>query len=211
MMRVRDAIGKNGTTMFEGYGDLSLTELLPAILTRYCETDLLIAAPQMPEQATEIIQTWMRRQLARMDGKGKLNYVKSLTIVTDVSLSASAVAEWAKGGAFEDRVRVIDRTQEDTMIVLPDFAIVGPVNMRYGEHFTATATARTEIVEMMKEKALGMLTADGDNSADEEETEQNGDEGATASAGLPSGDSEGATDSEGAAKATPTGRRHRRN
>ena len=31
MRQLRNAIGKNGTRQFEGYGDLSLTELLPAL------------------------------------------------------------------------------------------------------------------------------------------------------------------------------------
>ena len=124
---------------FEGYGDLSLTELLPAILTRYSETRLLIAAPSLPEQATDVIARWMRKQWARMDGKGRLDVIAELTVVTDTELSPG-VREWLEQDTFGSRLTVVDGKQDDTVILLPDFAITGPVNMRYDKHFTAEAT-----------------------------------------------------------------------
>lgn len=151
MMGLRRALGSGGTLAFEGYGDLSLTELLPAILTRYSETRLVIMAPSLPEQAADIISKWMDKQWARMDGQGKLDAVSHLTIVTDVEQSP-AVEQWLGTDRFGKRLTVTDRVQDETMILLPDFAVTGPVNMRYGEHFTAEATNETEKVKALWEK-----------------------------------------------------------
>lgn len=143
LLAVRDAIGKNGTTLFEGYGDLSLTELLPALLTRYSETEMMIVAPSLPDQAASIIKKWMKKQWARADGKGKLDVIAHLTIVADMSEEQSPTAStWLKENPFEGRLTLVDRQQTDTAILLPDMAIIGPVNMKYDKHFIATATTR---------------------------------------------------------------------
>lgn len=153
MLSVRDAIGTKGTMEIEGYGDLSLQELLPAILTRYAETDLMIVAPTLPDQATEVIATWMRRTIARRDGMGRLNYIRRLTIVSDLSETASPDAsQWLKENPYGERLVLHDMQQDATAILLPDFAIDGPVNMRYGKHFTATAYGKREDVEGLWKK-----------------------------------------------------------
>ena len=150
LMQLRDDIGTNGTTQFEGYGDLSLTELLPAILTRYSETELMIVAPSLPDQAADVIRKWMLQQWSRKDGNGKLDAVKHLTIISDLSKKKSpVVSSWLKDNPFGERLTLISRRQSNTAILLPDFAITGPVNMRYGEHFTATATTEAEKVSAL--------------------------------------------------------------
>ena len=137
----------------EGYDDLSLTELLPAILTRYAETELMIVAPTLPDQAAEVIATWMRRTIARMDGNGRLNYIRRLTIVSDLSEAASPDASaWLNENPYGERLVLHDMRQDATAILLPDFAIEGPVNMRYGHHFTATAYGKREDVDGLWEK-----------------------------------------------------------
>lgn len=147
---LRDALKDGSRREIEGYEDLSLTELLPAILTRYYETEVLIAAPALPDQAAEIIDKWMRRTIARMDGTGRLNYVARLTIVADLSPEQSPMAsEWLKENPFADRLTLIDHAQPDTALLLPDFAITGPVNLRYGRHFTATATTVQEEIDAL--------------------------------------------------------------
>lgn len=160
MLSVRDAIGTKGTMEIEGYDDLSLTELLPAILTRYAETEMMIVAPSLPDQATEVIATWMRRTIARMDGNGRLNYIRRLTIVSDLSEAASPDASaWLKENPYGERLVLHDIQQDGTAILLPDFAIEGPVNMRYGKHFIATAYGKHEDVEKLwsKYKPAGEL------------------------------------------------------
>lgn len=147
LMQLRDALKNGGTAEIEGYGDLSLTELLPALLTRYSETELLIVAPTFPDQATEIIQTWMHKQWARADGVGNLDVIRHLTLVGDMRKKKSPMAwRWAKENPFGERLTLVNCQQADTIILLPDFAITGPVNMRYGEHFVATATSEPERV-----------------------------------------------------------------
>ena len=153
VMLLRDAIGKDGTKEFEGYGDLSLTELLPAILTRYTETEMVIVAQTLPEQATEVIGKWMRQQWSRRDGRGKLDVIRHLTIVTSLNRRKSPTAfQWMKENPFGERLTLVDRLQEDTVILLPDFAVTGPVNMRYGERFAATATADPERIAALWEQ-----------------------------------------------------------
>lgn len=153
MMQLRDVLGKDGEKQFEGYGDLSLTELLPAILTRYGDTELLIAAPSVPDQAAEIIAKWMRKQWARNDGKGKIDAVRHLTVVTDTD-DSPVVGQWLREGTFGGRLTVVARQQAETAILLPDFAITGPVNMRYGRDFVATATTKADRVRGLWQRFL---------------------------------------------------------
>ena len=152
LLNLRNAIRNGGTAGFEGYGDLSLTELLPALLTRYTETDMILVAPMLPDQAAEVVDLWMRRQWARMDGKGKLDVIARLTVVARLDKSSHHIASWLKDRPFGDRLTLIDMQQEDTAILLPDFAITGPVNMRYGRRFTAEATTVPERVSALWER-----------------------------------------------------------
>lgn len=153
LMLLRDSIAKGGTAQFQGFGDLSLTELLPAIMTRYSETELLIAAPSIPDQAAEVIRRWMKQQWARRDGSGKLDVVRHLTIIADLGEEQSPAASmWLKENPFGDRLTLVDRQQADTAILLPDFAVTGPVNMRYGRHFTATVTTVPAEVKKLWDK-----------------------------------------------------------
>lgn len=147
MMGLRRAIAGGGTMQFEGYGDLSLAELIPAVLTRYSETELLIAAPSLPDQAAEALLAWMKKTWARMDGKGNLWRVQHLTIVTDLSAERSPLASlWLEDNPLGERLTLVNKSQPDTAILLPDFAITGPVNMQYSAHFVAEATTDMEKV-----------------------------------------------------------------
>lgn len=144
---IRDAINGSGTALFEGYGDLSLTELLPALLTNYTETELLIAAPSLPNQAVDIIEKWMNKQFARMDGTGNIDVIGHLTIVTDFNKRKSPDASaWLKDNPFGERLTLVNRKQPETVILLPDVAIVGPVNMQYASHFVAAITASKAVI-----------------------------------------------------------------
>ena len=147
LRELRNILEKEGTAQMEGYGDLSLTELLPALLTRYSNAEILIAAPSLPDQAAEIIATWMRKQWARMDGCGNVNVIARLTIVSDLSEAVSPDAsEWLKENPYGERLVLHDMRQDATAILLPDFAIEGPLNMRYGKHFIAMAYGKREDV-----------------------------------------------------------------
>lgn len=158
LREVRDAIGTSGTTLIEGCGDLSLTELMPALLTRYADTEMMIVAPALPDQAAEIIQAWMHKQWARSDGQGKINVIAHLTIVSELTKRKSPLATgWLKVNPFGERLTLLDVKQNETAILMPDFAIVGPVNMQYGNHFVATATGKKEDVDALWEKFKTVL------------------------------------------------------
>jgi len=157
LRELRDSITRGATKQFEGYGDLSLTELLPALLTRYSETNMMIVAPTLPDQAAEIISEWMGRQWARMDGKGKLDVIHHLTIIARLEKDSSHyITAWMEEKPFGDRLTLVDMEQEDTAILLPDFAITGPVNMQYNRRFTATATTEPEKVKALWERYTEM-------------------------------------------------------
>ena len=154
---LRDAISKGGTAQFQGYGDLSLTELLPALLTRYSEAEMVIVMPALPDQAAEVIAKWMKQQWAMRTGPGKLNTLSHLTIIADLSAEKSPMAsEWLKENPFGERLTLINKTQDDTAILLPDIAITGPLNLRYGKNFVCTATTIPEQVRSLWERYIAM-------------------------------------------------------
>ena len=182
VMQMRDALGSGRKTQFQGFGDLSLTELLPALLTRYSETEMMIAAPTLPDQAAEIISRWMKRQWARRDGNGKLDCIARLTIIADLSEEHSPMASgWLKENPFGDRLTLIDKAQDDTAILLPDIAITGPLNLQYGRNFTCAVTTIQEEVGALwkqynklkrrqpKKRPAGTL-AEPDTEADTDQT-----------------------------------------
>lgn len=181
LLVLRDAIGRNGMTLFEGYGDLSLTELLPALLTRYSETAMLIAAPSLPDQAADILKKWLKKQWARMDGRGKLNVISRLTVIADLSEDASPEASsWKKKELFAGRLCLCDLRQSETAILLPDFAIVGPVNMQYGNHFVATATSKpshiADLWDRFQKKAASNDPGEKQETSTAPESQEGGDE-----------------------------------
>lgn len=147
-MLLRDAIGTHGRTRFEGYGDLSLTEMLPAMLTRYSETTMMIIAPSIPDQAADIIDEWLRKTWARMDGKGRLNVLSHLTIVADLSETASpTLSTWLTNNPYPNRLTLVNKPQDVTALLLPDMAVIGPMNFRYGEHFVCEVTTIADEVK----------------------------------------------------------------
>ena len=146
-MFLRDAIKNKAKTQFKGFGDLSLTELLPALLTRYSETTMMIVAPSIPDQAADIIYTWLSRTWARMDGNGRLNVLSKMTIIADLGEEASpTVNMWLTNNPFPDRLVLVNKAQDDTALLLPDIAITGPLNMRYDKEFVCDVTTIPEEV-----------------------------------------------------------------
>lgn len=176
---LRRMLGNGGTAEFEGYGDLSITELLPPLVNHYNGTVLVIVAPSLPDQAANAIEACMRKEWAVVDGSGKIPAVRHLTIVTDLSKEKSPMAsQWLKGNPFGGRLTLVDKIQDDTVILLPDFAITGPVNMRYGEHFTAEATTDVENVRNLWMSFLpkaGRQDGDGSKPDLSQESAENAD------------------------------------
>ena len=153
LRELRDSIARGGTKQFMGFGDLSLTELLPALLMRYDSIEMMIVAPALPEQATDVIRASLRKQRARRDGRGNIDVISHLTIITDLSNEYSQLASlWQKNNSFGERLKLVDLQQEDTVILLPDIVLYGPINLRYGHQFEATISTLPEVVERFWEK-----------------------------------------------------------
>ncbi len=145
------AIDDGGSAMFQGYGDLSMAELLPAIVTHYSGSDVMLIAPSVPDMVAEVINTWMTRQWARMDGSGNMNVIAHLTIVSDLSERRSPMAsEWVSKNPFGERMTLKNVQQNDTAILLPDIALWGSMNLNYGGHFTALATKNARTIETLR-------------------------------------------------------------
>lgn len=176
---LRDTIASGGTKDIRGFGDMSITELLPALLTRYAETRLLIMAPSLPDQAAEAVSKWMKRQWARADGNGKMDVVSSLTIIADFGEEVSPMASlWLKDNPFPGRLTLVERKQEDTVILLPDIAVIGPVNLRYGHDFTAVVTTEKQRVKGLWEN-LGPKDEPGGSGPKDEPKEDTPADGQT--------------------------------
>jgi len=76
-----------------------------------------------------------------------VNVIARLTIVSDLSEAVSPDASaWLKENPYGERLVLHDMRQDATAILLPDFAIEGPLNMRYGKHFIAMAYGKREDV-----------------------------------------------------------------
>jgi hypothetical protein len=151
LRQLRDELGKDGTAFFHGYGDLSMVELLPSLLTHYSEIDLMIVAPYLPDAVAEVITKWVKKQWARIDGSGNLNVIAHLTIVADLSERQSPMAsEWVKENPYPERMTLKNVQQNDTAILLPDIALMGPMNLNYGGHFTALATKNARTIETLR-------------------------------------------------------------
>ena len=150
-------IEDEGTVLWHGYGDLSMAELLPALLSRYCETKLMIVSPSVPDVAAEAITKTMRKKRARMDGTGNMDVIRHLTIVANLSEKRSPMAShWLKENHFPERLVLRDVQQNDTAIILPDIAFVGPMNLAYGGHFTAIATKNASTIDRLREMYEGL-------------------------------------------------------
>ena len=148
---LRDKLKDNGTAMFHGYGDLALKELLPVILLPYCEADMLLVAPTLPDRTAETLLYWLRRELPRMDGKSKYHIVNTLTLITHLSEKKSPLAStWLTANPFPGRLTLRNVQQNDTALILPDLALYGAINLAYGGHFTAIATKNARLIETLR-------------------------------------------------------------
>jgi hypothetical protein len=128
-----------------------MAELLPAVVTHYSGSDVMLVAPSVPDMVAEVINTWMVRQWERMDGKGKMDVIAHLTLVADLSERRSPMAsEWISKNPFGERMTLKNVQQNDTAILLPDIALVGPMNLTYGGHFTALATKNARTIETLR-------------------------------------------------------------
>ncbi len=152
LLTLRESMGENGTLLFHGYGDLSLAELLPALLIRYCETDLMLVAPLLPDAAADAVKATMHKQRAKMTGRGNLDVIKHLTLITDLSAKRSPQAStWLAENPFGERLTLKNVQQNDTAIILPDIALCGPMNLTYGGHFTAMATKNARTIAALRD------------------------------------------------------------
>ena len=148
---LRQKLGNDGTTFFHGYGDLSLAELLPVLLTRYSEVDLMVVAPALPNAAAKVLKSMMGKEYPTADGKGVVNAVAKLTLVTDLRKSKSpAASAWLDENPFPGRLTLLDVQQNDTAVLLPDIALYGGINLTYGGHFSGIATKRVRTIQELR-------------------------------------------------------------
>ncbi len=133
------------TVLVNGYGDMTLTELLPEVLQRYSEADVLMALPTVPEQMRTLVGRMLRRTWALAQG-GNVDVVRRLRLITDARASKSpGLVEWAQG---QERLRLANAQHNDTLIIVHNgnpqgecaLAIMGPVNMVPCGQWTAMVT-----------------------------------------------------------------------
>ena len=158
LLELRHRLGDDGTVFWRGYGDLSLVEILPVLLTRYTETELMIVAPNLPDMAVRTIKRMMARQLASIDGKGKLNTIAHLLLISDLRSSRSpAASAWVDDNPFGERLTLHNVQQNDTAIILPDIALYGNINLTYCGHFSAIATKNARTIQSLRKMYYSLL------------------------------------------------------
>jgi len=135
----------NGTVLMRGYGDMTLSELLPEVLAGYTEADVLMALPTAPEAARVLLRSMLHRTWGMQEG-GNVNNVARLRLLTDARASRSpGLVEWAQR---QERLELASAQQNDTIILVEDgrqqgadrLAIMGPVNVVPCGMWTAAAT-----------------------------------------------------------------------
>ena len=147
---LRRQLDDDKSVFFHGYGDLSLDELLPVIMTRYSETDMMLVCPALPDRAAELLLSWLNKTWARSDGRGHVNIIKALTIITDAKKSP-LVMGWKENNPYPERLFVRDVQQRDTALLLPDLAFYGNLNLVHQSHFTTIATRNPCIISELRE------------------------------------------------------------
>lgn len=149
---LRDRIGEDGTIMFHGYGDLSLAELLPVMLTRYSGADMTLVCPSLPNTTAELLLKWLKAAWAGDNGKGRASIISKLTVITDLRKKKSPVASgWVKNNPHPGRLIIHDVQQNDTVILLPDIAVHGALNLAHNGHFTAIASSNERFIANLRE------------------------------------------------------------
>lgn len=155
---LRDKIGVDGTTMFHGYGDLALAELMPVMLTRYANVDMMIVCPALPDGAAELLMQWLHKKRTRIDGHGTIDTIAHLSLITDLRKKKSPIASgWQKENPFAGRLILHNIQQNDTCILLPDLAVYGNVNLIHNGHFTAIASTNQRFIKNLRETYQSLL------------------------------------------------------
>jgi len=155
---LRDRIGKDGTIMFHGYGDLSLEEMLPVVLTRYSGVEMILVCPSLPNTTAELLLKWLNKNWPTPNGAGTINVIAKLAIVADLRKKKSPIASsWLKENPFPERLFLHDVVQNDTALLLPDLAIHGNINLAYNGHFTAIASTNANFIANLRETYKSLI------------------------------------------------------
>lgn len=144
--------------MMNGYGDMTLCELLPVMLERYAECEVMVAVPTLPPQLREVLDRWTRQTWG--DGS---RAVARIWVITDARESKSpGAAEWSRDAG----VAMASCQQNDTTVVVrgrgsrvesqgsrgegrefgEDVMVMGAVNVRPSGMFTAVVTKDEKMI-----------------------------------------------------------------
>ncbi len=152
LLQLRHVLGEDGTTLWHAYGDLSLSELLPPLLTRYNEVEILLVTPSLPDAAAVVVRRMMQQQFPSRDGNVLHHTIAHMTLISRFTERQSPLAStWMSTTPFGERLTTKNVQQNDTAILLPDIALWGPINLTYGGHFTAMATKNARTIAALRE------------------------------------------------------------
>jgi len=123
------------TVVFEGYGDLTLNELLPVLGDIHIGQDITIITPNVPRYLLSGIQHMLAATVVKK-GKNTLRH-PHMTITTDTSEQHSpGLKELAD--RVGDRITLNHQQLSDTMILLQGELWFG--NVGHGKHFHGIVT-----------------------------------------------------------------------
>ena len=131
---------------FEGYGDMTLNELLPVVFDGFSDADVMLAVPVMPERLISTLRELTKRSWANPSGRGSVPLIKRFRIITDArSTKSPGVLDFCRELRSQCAGSgVASLQQNDTIIIVRDaystIMIFGSVNSRPSCQWTAFVT-----------------------------------------------------------------------
>lgn len=137
--QVLEDLKRRPTVMMNGYGDMTLCELLPVMLERYAECEVMVVVPTLPPQLREVLDRWARQTWG--DGS---RAVAQMWVITDARESKSpGAAEWSRGAG----VAMASCQQNDTAVVVRGRGSRGESQGSRGESRESRGESRESRVE----------------------------------------------------------------
>lgn len=144
-----DELGEESVVGIRGYGDMTLMELLPAMVSSYSEADVLVAVPTLPSCLREKLDALLH--LSWGNDSGSVPAVARLRVITDARESRSpAAAEWIQDAG--SRVSLASCQMNDTVVIIRGSGgggvmVFGAVNARPATEWVAMATKDKRLIE----------------------------------------------------------------
>lgn len=136
---------------FQGFGDLSLSDLLSPLLSGISLSDVLLMCPTLPSPIHPFLRSWYLKRWSTGDSSDGTPPIASLTIVTDCRSSRSGDIRAWRDSLIQDglpcqSVALSHYVQNDTCLIVNDLLIYGNMNIVPRNPFSAIVTRSPHLV-----------------------------------------------------------------